>query len=93
MEFEWDPRKAAKNLATHGVSFEEAATVFADSLSWTFPDPGHSLGESRYIMVGTSRRGRILMVSYTDRDDGIRIISAREATRPERRFYEESSQG
>jgi len=93
MEFEWDPRKASKNLATHGVSFEEASTVFADPLSWTFPDPDHSQGERRYIGVGASERGRILMVAHSERDGAIRIISARPATRPERRFYEERSQG
>jgi uncharacterized protein len=93
MGFEWNPGKAAKNLASHGVSFEEAATVFADPLSWTFPDPDHSLGEQRYLSIGLSAQGRILMVVHTERDEAIRIISARGATRPERRYYEERGQG
>jgi uncharacterized DUF497 family protein len=93
MEFEWDLRKAERNRARHGVSFGEAATVFADPLGWAFPDPDHSQGENRYVLVGMSARRRILMVAHTDRDDRTRIISAREATRQERRFYEESSQG
>jgi uncharacterized DUF497 family protein len=94
MGFEWNVDKAARNLAVHGVSFEEAAAVFADSLSWTFPDPDHSRGERRYLSIGMSAQGRILIVVHTERDDDIRIISAREATRPERRYYyEKGSQG
>lgn len=90
--FDWNDDKAARNLAWHGVSFEEATTVFADPLSWTFPDPDHSLGEQRYLSIGMSTQGRLLMVAHTEQDDEIRIISAREATRPERRYYEKSGQ-
>jgi uncharacterized DUF497 family protein len=89
MEFEWDPEKARRNLTKHGVAFEEAATVFADFLSSTFPDPEHSIEEEREITIGTSERGRLLVVSHTERGDRIRIISARKATRRERKAYEE----
>ncbi len=88
MEFEWNSDKADKNLKKHSVSFQEAATVFGDALSLTFPDPDHSIGESRYVTIGLSRYGRLLVVSHTDRDERIRIIIAREATRQEQRFYE-----
>lgn len=91
MEFEWNPEKALINLRKHNISFQEAATVFDDSLSVTFPDPDHSIGENRYIIIGMSRAEQLLVVSHTDREDRIRIISARKATRPERRFYEEGS--
>jgi hypothetical protein len=91
MEFEWDADKAAQNLGKHRVSFHEAATVFGDQLSMTFPDPDHSFSESRYITIGLSLQGRLLIVAHTERDDRIRIISAREATRRERIFYEEKS--
>jgi len=88
LEFEWDPNKAAANLSKHEVAFEEAATVFGDSLSLTAYDPDHSQDEDRYITMGTSADGRLLIVSHTDRDDRIRIISARKATRRERKAYE-----
>jgi hypothetical protein len=91
MEFEWNPDKAAINLRKHGISFQEAATVFGDSLSVTFPDPDHSIGEDRYVIIGMSRLGQLLIVSHTDRGNRTRIISARRATRQERRFYEEGS--
>jgi hypothetical protein len=91
MEFEWNPDKAALNLEKHGVSFQEAATVFNDPLSMTFPDPDHSIGESRYVIIGLSRFGQLLVVAHTDRDAKVRIISARKATRQERRFYEQGS--
>jgi len=91
MEFEWNPEKATLNLDKHGVSFQEAATVFNDSLSVTFPDPDHSIGESRYIIIGISRFGQLLVVAHTDQGEKVRIISARKATRQERRFYEEGS--
>jgi uncharacterized protein len=91
MEFEWNPDKAAINLSKHGISFQEAATVFDDSLSLTFPDSNHSIGENRYVIIGISSSGRLLVVSHTDREDRTRIISARTATRPEKRFYEEGS--
>jgi hypothetical protein len=87
--FEWDENKAAQNLAKHGVSFEEAMTVFGDPLSDTFNDPDHSTDEHRFIIIGISEKGRMLIVAHTD-DDAIRIISAREPSRGEREFYEES---
>jgi uncharacterized protein len=89
MEFEWNPDKAALNLEKHGISFLEAATVFNDPLSVTFPDPNHSIGESRYIIIGVSRFGQLLVVAHTDRGEKVRIISARKATRQEKKFYEE----
>ncbi len=91
MEFEWNPDKAKLNLEKHGVSFQEATTVFNDPLSVTFPDPDHSIGENRYLIIGLSQFGQILVVSHTDRGEKVRIISARKATRQERRFYEEGS--
>jgi len=91
VNFVWDPKKASANKQKHGVSFAEAATVFGDPLAITFPDPDHSTNERRYLAVGMSQSGRVLMVAYTDRDDDIRIISARRATRPERKFYEEGT--
>lgn len=89
MTFTWDPKKAEENLKKHGVDFREAATVFDDTLSTTFPAAGHSTREQRFLIIGMSARGRILVVSHTDVADIIRIISARTATRRERRFYEE----
>ena len=88
MEFEWDPAKAARNEAKHGVSFKEAATVFGDPLSMAFDDPAHSYDEQRALLVGMSDEQRVLIVSYTERGDTIRIISARETTRGERETYE-----
>src|SRR5436190_22578817 len=88
--FEWDPAKARINVRRHRVAFEEATMVFGDPLSITIPDPLHSTGEHRFIIVGRSRRGRLLVVAYTERGDRIRIISARLAARRERRQYEES---
>lgn len=96
-EFEWDPVKAASNVARHDVSFHEASTVFGDPLSSTFPDPEHSLGEERFVIFGVSYRGRLLAVMYSERRwlgdnaEVIRIISAREATRSERTAYEEGT--
>ena len=87
MKFEWNPDKAQTNLKKHGVSFPEAATVFADSLSFTFSDPDHSIGEQRYITMGVSRSNRLLIVAHTERQNNIRIISARLATKKERKFY------
>lgn len=89
--FEWDENKAQQNLAKHDVSFVEAATVFLDSLSVTVDDPDHSQSEQRYIIIGYSNRGRLLVVVHVDRGDNIRIISARQATRYERRIYEEDT--
>ena len=91
MEFEWDEDKAAGNLKKHKVAFTEAATVFGDPLSATFPDPDHSTDEDRFITIGSSDRDHVLVVSHTDRDERIRIISARKATRRERKVYEEES--
>ncbi len=90
MKFEWDPLKAKRNVQKHNVSFQEAATIFNDALSITFPDPDHSVGERRYVIIGLSRYGQLLVVAHTDRGDRVRIISARKTTRNEPRFYEES---
>jgi len=90
LEFEWDLRKARSNLAKHGVAFEEASTIFGDSLSLTIPDPEHSHMEGRHITMGTAFNGKLLVVVHTDRGDNIRIISARRASRRERKFYEET---
>ena len=92
LQFEWDPAKARMNLRKHGVAFKEAATVFKDPLSITTYDPDHSEEEERSIIFGSSAAGRLLMVAHTDRGDRIRIISARELTRRERRAYEEEIQ-
>ena len=92
MEFEWDPSKAARNLRKHKISFAEAASVFGDALAATVPDPDHSEGEHRYIIIGMSSQGRLLMVAYSERGERIRIISARELTRNERRTYEEAQE-
>ncbi|MCT7982798.1 BrnT family toxin [Laspinema sp. A4] len=89
MEFEWNEAKAASNFVKHGVSFEEAKTVFADPLYVDFYDPDHSEEEDRYIIMGESQQGRLLLVAYTERGKGIRIISARTVTQSERRTYEE----
>lgn len=90
MRFEWDAAKAARNLARHGVSFEEASTVFGDLLSDTFDDPDHSEEERRFLTIGTSDQGRMLIVAHVDDGESIRVISAREPTRKERNSYEES---
>jgi uncharacterized protein len=89
LRFEWDSAKAADNLAKHGVSFEEAATVLRDPLSQTGQDPEHSVGEERLITFGVSTSGRLLVVAHLERGDTIRIISARPATTSERIIYEE----
>jgi uncharacterized protein len=89
MNFEWDEEKARANLEKHGVSFEEAQTVFDDPLYVDFYDPEHSYDEHRYIILGESRQGRLLLVSYTERGGVTRLISSREATPAERRDYEE----
>jgi len=88
LSFEWDAQKASANERKHGVSFEEAATAFGDPLSVTIPDPDHSEDEDRFILLGSTYRGRMVVVVHTDRGDSIRIISARRATRTERRQYE-----
>ena len=89
MEFEWDPDKAAANEKKHGVTFLEAATIFGDPLAITFVDPDHSMHEQRYLTFGLSRFERLLIVSHTDREGRIRIISARVMTRQEVKIYEE----
>ncbi len=89
LQFEWDARKAASNVAKHGVSFEEAMTVFGDPLGRIVDDPRHSRDETRYVLLGVSERQRMLAVMFTERAESIRIISARGATRRERRDYEE----
>ena len=89
MQFEWNTSKAERNLAKHGVSFEEAQTVFDDPLYVDFFDPDHSEDEERYLIVGESNRDQLLIVSYTQRGNLIRLISAREVTRTEREIYEE----
>jgi uncharacterized DUF497 family protein len=90
LEFEWDPAKAELNLKEHGISFDEATTVFRDTLSITISDPDHSDSEDCFIDIGVSYRMQLLVVSYTERKDKIRIISARRATRAERKNYEET---
>jgi uncharacterized protein len=89
MEFQWDAPKADANIKKHGVSFDEAASVFLDQLAVSGQDPDHSVGESRYITFGMSSLGRLLAVSHTHRLGNIRIISARRVTRIERKLYEE----
>ena len=89
MEFEWDKNKAEANLLKHEVSFDEAKTVFNDPLYIDFYDPDHSDKEDRYIIIGESQQSRLLIVSYTEREHKTRLISAREATRREREYYEE----
>ena len=89
MKFEWDPEKAALNLQSHGVSFEDAASVFGDPLAATIPDPDHSTDELRSITMGMTPSRRLLVVVSTERADRIRIISARLATRAEQKKYEE----
>ena len=92
MTFTWDPAKAEANLKKHGVDFREAATVFDDPWSVAFPDADHSWGERRFVIIGASARGRILVVAYTEVNPSlIRIISARLAKNHERRFYEEDT--
>jgi uncharacterized DUF497 family protein len=89
VNLEWDPKKAAQNLRKHGVDFHEAGTVLEDPLSTTYPDPDHSVGEQRFVTVGQSAKGRVIIVSHTDRRNAVRIISARPATSRERKSYEE----
>ena len=88
MEFEWDPQKERRNLAKHGLGFVDASSAFADSLSITRPDPDHSEGEYRYLTLGYTTTGQLIVVAHADRGERIRIISARLATAAERRAYE-----
>ena len=86
--YDWDLAKAASNLRKHGVTFLEASSVFDDTLAMVMPDRAHSVGEERLVVIGMSRQGRMLVVSHVERGDLIRIISAREAMREERKYYE-----
>jgi len=86
--FDWDPRKAKTNLKKHGISFIEATTVFSDPLSMTYDDPDHSYDEDRFIIIGFSDTGKLLMVSHAEEDDKIRIINVRKLTKKERKQYE-----
>jgi len=87
--FEWDPVKAEANVRKHGVTFDEASTVFGDPLNLLISDPDHSLDEERYLLLGMSNRRRLLIVAFAERPPRTRLISARRATREERRQYEE----
>ena len=91
VNFEWDPGKARQSRLKHRISFQEAATVFGDPLAITYPDPDHSVSEQRFITVGMSGAGRVLMLAHLDRNENIRIISARKTTRRERKHYEEKN--
>lgn len=88
--FEWDSNKAKKNLKIHGISFDEASTAFKDELSLTIYDPLHSTEEDRFILMGLSCKNRLLVVVHTEREDKIRIISARKATKKEKKDYEKN---
>jgi uncharacterized DUF497 family protein len=92
MKFEWDPKKAAANLANHRVSFEDASSVFGDPIAGTIPDPLHSADEARFVTVGHSASGTLLVVVHVERGERARIISARFATSAERRRYESKTQ-
>jgi len=91
VNFEWDPQKAASNVRKHRVSFEEAATAFGDPLSVTIGDPDHSEDEQRFLLLGMSHAGRLLVVAHAERDETVRIISARLANGHERQTYEEDT--
>ncbi len=90
IKFTWDKHKAASNEKKHGVTFQEASSVFFDTLSITVPDSLHSIGEERYIIIGNSSQNRLLVVVHTDKGEEIHLISARKATTREKRFYGES---
>jgi uncharacterized protein len=90
VRFDWDPLKAERNLAKHGVSFDEAATVLVDTLGWTYPDEKHSTSEQRWVTIGMSENQRLLVVAHAGDETYCRIISGRPASRKERKFYEES---
>lgn len=89
MEFEWDQEKDHQNQGSHGISFDEASSVFGDPLAWTIDDPDHSADESRFLTTGYSNQQRLVIVAHTDRQGRVRIISARNVTHAERRIYEE----
>ncbi len=90
IEFDWDPAKARENEKKHGISFREGATAFADGLSYTIPDPDHSAGEQRFLLLGLTTNARLVVVSHTERGDRIRLISARPASSRERMDYEQN---
>jgi hypothetical protein len=87
--FEWDPRKVELNVRKHGVTFDEASTVFGDPLAMLMPDPDHSIGEERYLLLGMSNRRTLVVVAFAERPPRTRLISARRATRQEQRRYEQ----
>ena len=89
MQFEWDPGKDRQNQLKHGVSFDEASTIFGDPLALTIDDPDHSMEENRFLTTGLSNRQRLIIVAHTDRDDRVRLISARAVTEAERHAYQE----
>ena len=89
--FEWDPKKAKENLEIHGISFDEASTAFGDTLSLAIYDPLHSDEEDRFVLIGNSYKNRLLVVVHTERTDRVRLISARKATKKERKQYEENA--
>jgi hypothetical protein len=89
--FEWDPNKAKENLETHGISFDEASTVFRDVLSLVIHDPLHSEEEDRFVLIGGSHRNRLLVIVHTERSNNIRLISARKASKKERKQDEENA--
>jgi len=91
MQFEWDAEKAASNLKKHGVSFKEAATAFGDPFSATIADPDHSEDEDRYVLLGQTYQGRLVVVVHTDREETVRIISARLASGRERKSHEQEA--
>ena len=91
LRFEWDPNKAKENLETHGVSFDEASTAFRDTLSLAIYDPLHSEEEDRFVLIGSSHRNRLLVIVHTERGDNIRLLSARNASKKERKQYEENA--
>ena len=91
MNFEWDPGKARENRRKHRVSFQEAASVFGDPLAITYADPDHSMAEQHFITVGLSSAGQVLIVAHAERNENIRIISARKTTQSERKQYEEKN--
>jgi uncharacterized DUF497 family protein len=89
MRFEWEPEKDQQNRAEHGVSFDEASSVFGDPFTTTIDDPDHSSDEHRFLTTGYSNQQRLIIVAHTDRDERVRLISAREVTAAERHVYEE----
>jgi len=89
MEFEWNSKKARSNFNKHGISFDEASTVFEDTLATVYEDPDHSVEERRFLMIGLSSKGQLLHIAFADRGERIRIVNARKVTKKEKRLYEE----